>query len=561
MGVIPLRQHLDESVRVGEFCCLVYFFIRCVQLAVADVLLDRSGEEVRILKHNAQGVTQIRLLDLVDVDVVVPDLAVGHIVEPVDQVGDGGLAGAGGSDEGDLLTRLRIQRQVMEHHVVRRVSEGHVVEAHVAFQLLIGDGAVRLMRMLPRPQAGALFALGDISVRVLLRVDQFDIAVVYLRLFIHHVEDTLRTCQRHDDGVELLRHLHERLGKALCELQVGRHNAQRDISDARHGEESSEHRGEHELQVAQVADDGAHHAGKCMGVGRAVEEPFVKLVKLALRDLLVVEYFDDPLAVHPLFHESGDVRQIHLLADEIFPAVAGHDSRHEGHDADHQYGHHRQDRAQHQHGDKCHDDRERRHKHLRDGLVDHLSQGVGIICIKTHDRAVCILIEIPDRQRLHVGEHLVADTLEDALSDHNHHPAVYKGRNDAAQEDDPEDRKRHVQLRVIRVLLPDQRDDKVIQQELERQGHRDRRHGTHQDTDQHDDELDLIGTEHIVQQALRRLDRSLGDRRAAAGSLLYRLSITVRCLTHCPRPLSPVIHILPCKCHSSSEVLRMYRCR
>ena len=282
MGVIPLRQHLDESVRVGQFCCLVYFFIRCVQLAVADVLLDRSGEEMRILEHDAQGVAQVCLLDLVDVDVVVPDLAVSHIVEPVDQVGDGGLAGAGGSDEGDLLPRLRVQRQVMEHHVVRRVAEGHVVEAHIASQFLIGDGAVRLVRMLPCPQAGALFALGDIAVRVFLRVDQFYIAVVYLRLFIHHVEDSLRACQRHDDGVKLLRHLHERLGKALRELQVGRHNAQRDISDARHREEASEYCGEHELQIAQVADDGSHHTGKCMGVGRAVEEPFVELVELAL---------------------------------------------------------------------------------------------------------------------------------------------------------------------------------------------------------------------------------------------------------------------------------------
>ena len=325
MRVIPLGQHLDKSVRVGEFCCLVYFFIRCVQLAVADVFFDRSGEQVRILEHDAQRMAQVRFLDLVNVNVVIPDLAVSHIIEPVDQVGDGGLAGAGGSDEGDLLTRLRVQRQVVEHHVIRRVTECHIVETHIAFQFLISDGAVRLVRMLPRPQAGALFALGDIAVRVFLRVDQFYIAVVYLRLFIHHVEDSLRACQRHDDGVKLLRHLHERLGKALCELQVGRHNTQRDIADARHGEEASEYRGEHELQVAQVSNDGPHHAGKCMGVGRAVKEPFVELIELALGNLLMIKHLDDPLAVHPLFHESGDVRQIHLLPDEIFPAVAGND--------------------------------------------------------------------------------------------------------------------------------------------------------------------------------------------------------------------------------------------
>ena len=158
-------------------------------------------------------------------------------------------------------------------------------------------------------------------------------------------------------------------------------------------------------------------------------------------------------------------------------------------------------------------------------------------------------------------KHLVTYTLEHALADHNHHPAVYKCSDDAAQEYGSQHNKRGVQFRVIRVLLPDQRDNEIIQQELQRKGDRDRRHGAYKDTDQHNDELDLIGTEHIIQQTFRRLDRSFCDRRAAAGSLLYRLSIAVRCLTHCPRPLSPVIHILLCKYHWSSEVPLRCRCR
>ena len=77
--------------------------------AVADVVHDRAGEEVGILQHDAQAAAQVGLFDLVDVDAVVADLAVGNIIEAVDQVGDGGLARAGGAHKGDLLARLGVE--------------------------------------------------------------------------------------------------------------------------------------------------------------------------------------------------------------------------------------------------------------------------------------------------------------------------------------------------------------------------------------------------------------------------------------------------------------------
>ena len=62
-----------------------------------------------ILQNDTQGTTQIRLSDLVDVDAVVTDLTILNIIETVDQVGDRGLTGSGGTDKGNLLSRLRIQ--------------------------------------------------------------------------------------------------------------------------------------------------------------------------------------------------------------------------------------------------------------------------------------------------------------------------------------------------------------------------------------------------------------------------------------------------------------------
>ena len=69
-----------------------------------------AGEQVGVLQHDAQAAAQVGLLDLVDVDAVVADLAVGDVVEAVDEVGDGRLASTGGAHEGDLLTRLGIER-------------------------------------------------------------------------------------------------------------------------------------------------------------------------------------------------------------------------------------------------------------------------------------------------------------------------------------------------------------------------------------------------------------------------------------------------------------------
>ena len=64
----------------------------------------------------------------------------------------------------------------MQNDLLWRIAEVHIVEHHVARELCIGHGAVRLMRMLPRPHAGALLALGQRAVRMLDRVDKGHIA-------------------------------------------------------------------------------------------------------------------------------------------------------------------------------------------------------------------------------------------------------------------------------------------------------------------------------------------------------------------------------------------------
>ena len=104
-SVVTVRQTADEAVRVGQPCGRNTLLVRGVQAAVADIVHDRSGEQVGVLKHHSQGTPQVRLADLVDVDAVVADFPVLDVVKAVDQVGDRGLTRAGGAHKGDLLAR------------------------------------------------------------------------------------------------------------------------------------------------------------------------------------------------------------------------------------------------------------------------------------------------------------------------------------------------------------------------------------------------------------------------------------------------------------------------
>src|SRR5699024_12867632 len=74
--------------------------------AVADVVHDRAGEQVRVLQHRAERAPQVVLADVAHVDAVVGYHAGVDLVETVYKVRDGRLARAGGADEDRKSTRL-----------------------------------------------------------------------------------------------------------------------------------------------------------------------------------------------------------------------------------------------------------------------------------------------------------------------------------------------------------------------------------------------------------------------------------------------------------------------
>ena len=92
-----------------------------------------------VLQYDAQRTAQIRFADLVDVDAVIPDLAILDIIETVDQVGDRRLAGTGRTDQSDLLPWLRIHPDVMQDHLVFFIAKVYAIKHDAAFQRELTD--------------------------------------------------------------------------------------------------------------------------------------------------------------------------------------------------------------------------------------------------------------------------------------------------------------------------------------------------------------------------------------------------------------------------------------
>ena len=85
-----------------------------------------------ILQHDSKRTSQIRLFDLVNIDAVITNLTVLYVIEAVDQVRDRRLTCARRTDEGNLLSRLRVKLHVMQYDLVIVVAEIHTIKYNIA---------------------------------------------------------------------------------------------------------------------------------------------------------------------------------------------------------------------------------------------------------------------------------------------------------------------------------------------------------------------------------------------------------------------------------------------
>ena len=508
-GVVAVGQHADEMVGIGKLRRRDAFVIRRVRISVADIFHDRTGKEIHVLEHDAEAAAQICLTDLIDVDAVVADLAVGNVVKAVDKVRDRRLARTGRADEGDLLAGFGVERDVMQDLFVRRITEVDVIEHDAPGKLRVCDRAVAV-RVLPRPETGVVVGLGERAV-FLLGVDKRHIAVVRLRLGIHERENARCAGQCCDDGVELVGDLRDRVCKPAREREEGCDHTERERVHARQAEvrrAGNRHRAADDgdddiLQVTYGVHHRHHAVGHAAGARGVFRPDAVAAAQLRLALLLVAEDLDDLLAVDHLLNIAVEIGQRRLLRHEVAADAAGelaHEHENERHDGAHDQ---RQPDADVQHAEKHCRKREHRRYELRHGLRDHLAQRIGIVRIQAHDVAVRMRIKIADGQALHLLKHLVTDALERALRDRDHAAVIQPcgQRTDKIYAADGD--QRTDQAGIVRRRCAEHGHDIAVDQLLQEHGRGRACDRAQQDADRHEHERALIGA-HIRQQALER---------------------------------------------------------
>ena len=516
-GLVAVGKATDEAVRTGELCRADALLVRGAQAPVADVVHDGAGEQVHVLQHDAQGAAQVALADLVDVDAVVADLAVGDVIEAVDEVRDGGLAGTRRADERDLLAGLREERDVVQDGVVRRVAKVDVREADVARERRVRDASV-VVRVLPRPGLGALGALLELAGRVLAHVHEGDVALVLLGLLVYEREDPLRTREAHDHEVDLLRHLADGAGEALRHVEERHddgdgqgHAADGGVGEAGGEEGDARERDDDVGEVAHVHEDG--HEGVAVGVSgaRRLVQRVVHGVELLDGLVLVREDLDDLLAVHGLLGKSLGLRELDLLVEEVVGALAAQDAGGVHHARDHgeHDGGQRDGVPQHDGEDGDHGEEHREQVGQR--LADELAQRVDVVGVVAHDVAVLVGVEVADGQALHVVEHLVAHVHERALA---HDGAKLRVGDVRGERDDVARYEACGDLADLgRGAGPVSRGERVlhdVDRLLQEDGRHGREYGRRDDADDHDRRVRGVVVEHGVQDALERGAGPLG---------------------------------------------------
>ena len=130
-GVQALGLGGEKLGEIGDVAGGLDLLLGGVLLGVEQVLPDRAVEEIAVLGHDADLLAQIAQIEVPHVHPRDRDPAAQHVVEPGDEVHDGGFAGAGGSHNGVHLPAGDGEVNVGEQRLLRIVGEGHMLVADI----------------------------------------------------------------------------------------------------------------------------------------------------------------------------------------------------------------------------------------------------------------------------------------------------------------------------------------------------------------------------------------------------------------------------------------------
>ena len=111
--VIALWKTHDKGMGRCHLRRLNNFLVGGIKPSVPDIFHNRSRKQMRILKHHGNVAAQVVPLNMADINAVDGDGPALDIVEAVDEVRDRRLSGSRGTHEGDLLSRPRVEADIL----------------------------------------------------------------------------------------------------------------------------------------------------------------------------------------------------------------------------------------------------------------------------------------------------------------------------------------------------------------------------------------------------------------------------------------------------------------
>ena len=140
IGIISLGQVPDEFICIGSFGRCHHFLPGGIQPSVEDVVVHRIIEQIGFLRHDSHLFPEGSHGHIPDIVVIDQDGSFCHIIEPGQQVGDGGFACTAGAHQGNGLAGLGGERQMLQDGFIRIVGEGYIPEFHFPFHRRQDDG-------------------------------------------------------------------------------------------------------------------------------------------------------------------------------------------------------------------------------------------------------------------------------------------------------------------------------------------------------------------------------------------------------------------------------------
>lgn len=458
---VSIGQCFDEVVDLRGLSGGFHHFVGCVQLPVADVVTNRAVVQPCVLKNHSEQTAQIVAFERLDFGAVDENRPFLDIVKPHQQFDDGGFSGPCRTDDGNFLTRLNLETEVLDDRRIRFVSKLDAIERNLrgnAVAISRVDGIFRFFR------------------------------------FFQQSEDFFRAGDGRLEGIGLRRDLTDRLRELPHVLDERLKIAEQDSSGGR--EEAAQHGDQNIPEVSDEHHDRLHDAREELAFPIGAVENFVVFGEGSDGLFFAVEGFDDQvIAVHflDLTIQSADR---FLLFLEILLALLHDRADQETRQRQHQHGDERHLPADGEHHHADAQDRRHRGDERGDSLRQTLVDGVDVVGDVREHVAVIVRIKVFERQaidlRADVLAHLIGDVVGDLCHDESLE-VVEDGTDKVKSEHDRRDAADGREVDVARV--GDAGHDSLVKQLrrlTQNLGSGDHEHGGSERKDENDRDFETI---------------------------------------------------------------------